>query len=560
MNQDIKIALAQLNLTVGAVTANTQVIIQSMRDAAAQGADVLLTPELAISGYPPEDLLYRPAFAAQVTASVAQVQAQTALYPALFVVLGHPAWQDEHCYNAASVMHAGRCIGTYFKRELPNYAVFDEKRYFTAGTSVGIASLVFEVKGTRLGVNICEDVWFKTAPQAAKDAGAQALLVLNASPYHHGKVPQRMAVVRENVSAIGLHYIGVNHVGGQDELVFDGASFVLNAAGDCTTRLPQFEPSLAMINLINGVPQATTPVTNIAPELSLEAEIYASLVLATRDYIRKNGFKAALLGLSGGVDSALVLAVGVDAIGADNMRAVMMPTRFTAGMSLTDSRAMIARLNVQYEELPIEGLFENYLATLAEDFKGTPSGIAEENLQARIRGTLLMALSNKFGSIVLTTGNKSETAVGYCTLYGDMCGGFAVLKDVPKTLVYRLCAWRNAQAVAAGQTPVIPENILTRAPSAELRDNQTDQDSLPEYDVLDAIIDAHLESNLSLAEIVALNIDGADEATVRRVLRLIQVNEYKRRQSAVGPRITTRAFGRDWRLPITNGFASGFVG
>ncbi len=548
----LSIALAQLNLTVGAVAANTHAVIQTLRDAAAQGADVLLTPELAISGYPPEDLLYRPAFAAQVAAALAAVQAESALHPTVFVVLGHPAWQGTSCFNAASVLHGGKIIGTYFKRELPNYAVFDEKRYFTAGTAVGIASLIFEVKGTRFGVNICEDVWFKPAPQAAKAAGAQVLLVLNASPFHHGKVPQRMAVVRENVAAIGLPYIGVNHVGGQDELVFDGASFVLNAAGECTTRLPQFEPALAMISLINGVPQATA----IAPERSLEAEVYASLVLATRDYVRKNGFKAALLGLSGGVDSALVLAVGVDALGAAAMRAVMMPTRYTAGMSLTDSRAMIARLGVQYEELPIEGLFESYLSALEQDFKGTPSGIAEENLQARIRGTLLMALSNKFGSIVLTTGNKSETAVGYCTLYGDMCGGFAVLKDVPKTLVYRLCAWRNAQAVAAGQAPVIPENILTRAPSAELRDNQTDQDSLPEYDVLDAIIDAHLERNLSLAEIVALGIDGADEATVRRVLRLIQVNEYKRRQSAVGPRITTRAFGRDWRLPITSGFTA----
>ncbi len=544
----IYIALAQLNLTVGAAAANAQAIIQAMRDAAAQGADVLLTPELAISGYPPEDLLYRPAFATQVAAALASLQAETALHPALYMVLGHPAWKGESCYNAASVLHGGKVIGTYFKRELPNYAVFDEKRYFTAGTE----SLVFEVKGTRFGVNICEDVWFKAAPQAAKTAGAQALLVLNASPFHHGKVPQRIAVVRENVSALELPYIGVNHVGGQDELVFDGASFVLNAAGECTTRLPQFEPALAMISLINGIPQATT----IAPERSLEAEVYASLVLATRDYVRKNGFKAALLGLSGGVDSALVLAVGVDALGAAAMRAVMMPTRYTAGMSLTDSRAMIARLGVQYEELPIEGLFESYLSALEQDFKGTPSGIAEENLQARIRGTLLMALSNKFGSIVLTTGNKSETAVGYCTLYGDMCGGFAVLKDVPKTLVYRLCAWRNAQAVAAGQAPVIPENILTRAPSAELRDNQTDQDSLPEYDVLDAIIDAHLERNLSLAEIVALGIQDADETTVRRVLRLIQVNEYKRRQSAVGPRITTRAFGRDWRLPITSGFVA----
>ena len=542
----LHIALAQMQLTVGAVPENAAKIAAALQDAAALGAQVLLTPELALCGYPPEDLLFRPAFAQLCRTHFLALQQATLAYPHLFLVLGHPEWENNQCYNAASVLHQGRVVGTYRKRELPNYAVFDEKRYFAAGTH----ALVFNAHGTRLGINICEDAWFPAAPLAAKAAGAQALLVLNASPFHHGKVPQRMAVMRANVSSIGLPYVGVNHVGGQDELVFDGASFVLNAAGECTQRLPQFEAALQCVTLQNGAPQAAAQVA----ELSLEAQVYAALVLATQDYLGKNGFKTALLGLSGGVDSALVLAVACDALGAAAVRCVMMPTRFTAGISVEDSRAMVARLGVAYEEIAIEALFETYLAALEKDFAGTPSGLAEENLQARIRGTLLMALSNKFGSLVLTTGNKSETAVGYCTLYGDMCGGFAVLKDVPKTLVYRLCAWRNAQAVAAGQAAIVPDRILTRAPSAELRDNQTDQDSLPDYAVLDAIIDAHLEQNLSQQAIVDLGIAGADAATVQRVLRLIQINEYKRRQSAVGPRVTTRAFGRDWRLPITNGF------
>lgn len=546
MTQTLHIALAQLHLTVGAVAENAANIAQSMHTAATQGAQVLLTPELALCAYPPEDLLLRPAFAALCQQHFQALLEKTSAYPALYLVLGHPDWHEGACYNAASVLHQGRCVGTYRKRELPNYAVFDEKRYFLPGAQ----ALVFDAHGTRLGVSICEDTWLPTAPLAAKAAGAQALLVLNASPFHHGKVPQRMAVTRRTVSAIGLPYIGVNHVGGQDELVFDGASFALNSRGECTHRLPQFEACLDHVMLRNGEPQSGTQ----APDLCLEAEVYQSLVLATRDYMHKNGFQAGLLGLSGGVDSALVLAVACDAVGAQAMRCVMMPTRYTASISLEDSRSMVARLGVAYEEIAIEGLFETYLGALAKDFAGTPSGIAEENLQARIRGTLLMALSNKFGSIVLTTGNKSETAVGYCTLYGDMAGGFAVLKDVPKTLVYRLCAWRNAQAVAKGEAAIIPQRILTRAPSAELRDNQTDQDSLPDYAVLDAIIDAHLERHLSLQAIVDLGISGADEPTVRRVLRLIQVNEYKRRQSAVGPRITPRAFGRDWRLPISNGF------
>ncbi len=553
----VRVCLAQLNLTVGAVAANTAQLIAAIEHAAAQNADILLTPELAVCGYPPEDLLLRPAFAKQCEQALNTLTQATLNYPNLHVVLGHPAWftpsrtpHNTHINNAASVIRAGQVLATYYKQELPNYGVFDEKRYFS-DTGMDYEACVFDVKGTRFAINICEDAWLPQAPQAAKDAGAQVLLVLNASPFFHGKMARRKAVIQQTVCDIGMTYVGVNHIGGQDDVIFDGGSFALNAQASCTTRLAQFETSLHCLTVENGIPQ----VSSLTQDLTQEAEVYAALVLATRDYVHKNAFKHTLLGLSGGVDSALVLAIAVDALGADSVRAVMMPTRFTANMSLSDSRAMVARLNVAYEELPIKGLLETYLATLAKDFANTPSGLAEENLQARIRGTLLMALSNKFGSLVLTTGNKSETAVGYCTLYGDMCGGFAVLKDIPKTLVYRLCAWRNQQAVAQGDLPVIPSNILTRAPSAELRDNQTDQDSLPDYAVLDAIIDAHLERNLSLHEILALNIMGTDEPMVRRVLRLIQINEYKRRQSAVGPKITPRAFGRDWRQPITNGWS-----
>jgi NAD+ synthase (glutamine-hydrolysing) len=557
LHSDIRVCLAQLNLTVGAVVSNTAQLINAIHHAAAQQADILLTPELAICGYPPEDLLLRPAFAKQCEQALNEILRVTVAYPNLHVILGHAAWythpskpKKTHINNAASLLRAGKVIATYCKQELPNYGVFDEKRYFS-DKGLDYGACVFDIKGTRFGINICEDAWLPQAPQAAKDAGAHILLVLNASPFFYGKMAQRMAVVKQTVCSIGMAYIGVNHVSGQDDLVFDGGSFALNAQGICTTRLLQFETRLHCLVINNTVPQASL----LAQDLVQEAQVYGALVLATRDYVHKNGFKKALLGLSGGVDSALVLAIAVDALGADCISAVMMPTRFTANMSLIDSRTMVARLNVAYEELSIENLFEAYLSTLAKDFANTPSGLAEENLQARIRGTLLMALSNKFGSLVLTTGNKSETAVGYCTLYGDMCGGFSVLKDVPKTLVYRLCEWRNQHSVTQGDLPIIPSNILTRAPSAELRDNQTDQDSLPDYVVLDAIIDAHLECNLSLHEIMALNIDGADEATVRRVLRLIQLNEYKRRQSAVGPKITSRAFGRDWRQPITNAWS-----
>ncbi|MEN9911977.1 MAG: hypothetical protein RI956_421 [Pseudomonadota bacterium] len=561
----IRICLAQLNLTVGAVAKNTQIILTAIQQAAQQQADLILFPELAISGYPPEDLLFRPEFTKQCQAALSHITAATLEYPNLHVVIGHPDWyplgadfasncfKNYHINNAASLLCAGKVLGTYYKHELPNYGVFDEHRYFSFSGAGGTEyePFVFDIKGTRFGINICEDVWLPTAPQVAKDAGVEVLLVLNASPFYHGKMIHRINTIRNNVSALGMVYIGINHVGGQDELLFDGGSFVLNTEGACTTQLPQFESAVQCLVLNNAAPQ----VSEIAISLSVEAEIYQALVLATRDYVHKNGFKSVVLGLSGGIDSALVLSIAVDALGADAVHAIMMPTRFTADMSIEDSRTMVTRLNVRYEEISIESLFEGYLNTLSTVFADTSTGLAEENLQARIRGTLLMAFSNKFNHLVLTTGNKSETAVGYCTLYGDMCGGFAVLKDVLKTQVYRLCEWRNHQAIEQGLPTIIPHTILTRAPSAELRENQTDQDSLPDYAVLDAIIIAHLEHNLSFHEILALNI--SDEHTVKRVLHLIQINEYKRRQSAVGAKITPRAFGKDWRLPITNGFVTG---
>jgi NAD+ synthase (glutamine-hydrolysing) len=560
----IKICLAQINLTVGAVANNTTLILDAIAQAANDKADLIVLPELAISGYPPEDLLFRPEFAKQCQAALAHIATTTLKYPDLHVVIGHPDWyplmpdnpsdfKNCHINNAASLICGGKILGTYYKHELPNYGVFDEHRYFSISGAGGTEyePFVFDLKGTRFGINICEDVWLPTAPQVAKDAGAQVLLVLNASPFYYGKMIDRINNIQTHVSELGMAYIGVNHVGGQDELIFDGGSFVLDAHGKCTIQLPQFDTAIHSIVLNDGVPQPS----KIATAFTQEAEIYQALVLATRDYVYKNGFKAITLGLSGGVDSALVLSIAVDALGADAVYAVMMPTRFTANMSVEDSREMVARLQVPYEEISIEPLFKEYLNTLSTQFSGIPTGLAEENLQARIRGTLLMALSNKFNRLVLTTGNKSETAVGYCTLYGDMCGGFAVLKDVLKTQVYRLCAWRNQQAITQGLPPIIPKNILTRPPSAELREHQTDQDSLPDYAVLDAIIQAHLEQNLSFSDLLPLNL--TDEQTLKRVLRLIQINEYKRRQSAVGAKITPRSFGKDWRLPITNGFVAG---
>ena len=555
----VKIALAQLNLTLGDLAGNAAKIVGAARSAQQAGATLLLTPELAICGYPPEDLLLREDFYRYCDEAVERVAREA---PGITIVIGHPRAVDGRRYNAASVLRGGAVVASYHKQNLPNYMVFDEQRYFDADT----APCVFEHEGVRFGINICEDVWGPQgrahgeprsflhgehtvdsesgpapAPLAAREAGAQCLLVLNASPYHVQKHRARHDVVRKRVSETGLPVVFVNHVCGQDELVFDGASFAMDAEGEVALQMPWFEEELGVVEFDGRrlLPGA------LAPELELEEEVYRALCLGVRDYLGKNGFPGALLGLSGGIDSALTLAVAVDAIGADKLHAVMMPSQFTAGMSVDDSRKMVEILGVRYSELAIRPVFDAFLETLEPELRGTSPDTTEENLQARIRGTLLMALSNKFGSIVLTTGNKSEMSAGYATLYGDMAGGFAVLKDISKTLVYRLSRWRNRNG------EVIPRRIIDRPPSAELRPDQTDQDSLPEYDVLDGIIEAYVERDQSPEQIVAA---GFDRAAVEQAVRLIRLAEYKRRQAPVGIRITPRGFGKDWRYPITNRF------
>jgi NAD+ synthase (glutamine-hydrolysing) len=537
MSSNIKVAVAQINCSVGDLEGNGRKIIEAAARATAAGADLLVTPELSLTGYPPEDLLLRRAFYAASDAALGRLAAQLLQFPDLAVVVGHPLAREGRRFNAASVLQGGMVVGTYFKHDLPNYDVFDEQRYFTPDNR----PFVFDVRGTAFGINVCEDSWFHYAPECAQAAGAQVLLVLNASPFHLGKQAQRLQTMRTNVSHFGLPLVYANLVGGQDELVFDGASFVLAADGRVMASAPYFEEALLIVEFIDGVPRPGTMV----PEPSIEALAYDALVLGVRDYVGKNGFPGALIGLSGGVDSALTLAIAVDALGPDRVRAVMMPSQFTAPMSLQDAEQLALNLGVRHDVLPIKPAFDALLSTLSGEFRGLPWDTTEENLQARIRGTLLMALSNKYGSIVLTTGNKSETAVGYSTLYGDLAGGFAVIKDILKTLVYRLCRHRNEVS------PVIPERILTRPPSAELKAGQTDQDSLPPYDVLDEIITRYMQEGESIPDIVSA---GMDEAVVRKVVRMIRGSEYKRRQSPVGIRVTHRSFGRDWRYPITNRF------
>ena len=530
------IAIAQINCVVGDIANNARRILGAATRARELGADLLLTPELALCGYPPEDLLLRPDFYRSAARELQQLAASAAeLAPGLAILVGHPDERHEKRFNAASLLQDGRIVATYHKHRLPNYEVFDEERYFDAGTTPCVVS----IKGVRCGVNICADVWEEGAADAARAAGAELLLTLNASPYHLNKQAQRFEVLRERIAATGMPIIYANLVGGQDELVFDGASFALDGQGLLTHQLPSFEEAVEIVEYAQGNLQPG----HIAAPRSIEAEAYAALKLGVSDYLGKNGFPGALIGLSGGVDSALTLAIAVDALGADKVRAVMMPSPYTAQMSLDDSRELVRNLGVRYDEIAIEPAMNCFGEILAPQFAGLPADTTEENLQARIRGMILMALSNKTGAIVLTTGNKSEMAVGYATLYGDMAGGFAVIKDIYKTLVYRLCDYRNTLHAD------IPGNILTRAPSAELKPNQTDQDSLPEYATLDAIIEAYMELDLSPREIVAR---GHAEADVRRVVGMLKRNEYKRRQSPVGIRITRRGFGKDWRYPITS--------
>lgn len=532
-----KIVLAQLNLWVGDVTGNVDKIIVAAEQARdAHGADLLVTPELAVLGYPPDDLLLRSGLPAAVAEGLERIRKASR---GVHILVGFPEFAAEGMYNAAAVYRDGEELVRYRKQCLPNYGVFDEKRHFLRGEAPGL----FNLNGLLCGITICEDIW-QTGPAArAKQAGAQLLINLNASPFQQGKSAERGQILARRAQETGLHVLYVNCVGGQDELVFDGDSQACDAGGKTVYRAPSFEEGLYVVE----VDKAGQVVNVQAPQAypSDEAVVWQALVQALRDYINRNGFKGALLGLSGGIDSAVTLALAVDALGPERVWAVSMPSRYTAGMSRDDASEQARNLGARYDEIAIEPIFSTYLESLAPLFGDAPADITEENLQSRSRGGLLMALSNKFDYLVLATGNKSEMAVGYATLYGDMCGGFAPLKDVYKTLVYRLAEYRNS---LGENYDVIPRRVIERPPSAELRPDQKDEDSLPPYDVLDALIQAYVEEGRSITELCAR---GADEDTVRRVAGLIRRSEYKRRQSPPGPKITARAFGRDRRYPIT---------
>lgn len=535
MANALSLMLAQLNLTVGAIEDNCDKVLAAAAEADLQGADLLVCSELALTGYPPEDLLLRADLMIRAEAALARVAAWQGKCA---ILVGHPWREGEKLYNAASLYEQGKLVARYFKQDLPNYGVFDEKRYFTAGTE----SCVVPFRGHRLGLLICEDLWQPGPALAVKAAGADVLLTINASPYDQEKPWIRRELIVERCEQAGLPLVYLNQVCGQDELIFDGCSKVFNSQGELTHKLAPFAEELALVRFADG-----EPVKEWEPAAPLEplAETYQALVLAVRDYVTKNGFQGAVLGLSGGIDSALTLAIAADAIGVDKVQAVMMPFRYTAQMSVEDAKEQAERMGVEFNIISIEPMFEGFMAQLAPLFEGTARDTTEENLQARCRGVLLMALSNKRRRIVLTTGNKSEMAVGYATLYGDMAGGFDVLKDVPKTLVFKLCEYRNSVAY------VIPQRVIDRPPSAELAPDQVDQDSLPPYDILDAILKRYVEEDASVADMVA---EGFEEAVVRKVIRLVDLNEYKRRQAAVGPRITARNFGKDRRYPITSGF------
>jgi NAD+ synthase (glutamine-hydrolysing) len=554
----LKICVAQLDFVVGDLTGNAQKIIDAAQSAYRDGARLLLTPELSICGYAAEDLFLRPVFIHACDDAVKSVAQALAGLKGMTVVVGHPVGGGSRTrsvsvqtrHNAASVLCEGHIVHTYAKRELPNYQVFDERRYFAPGNGVCVFEAGEGDSRVRIGLLICEDAWYEEPARLARQAGAQMLAVLNASPFHVGKGYEREQIMRERVLACGLPMVYAHLVGGQDEMVFEGHSFALAADGTLAGRALSFREQMFEVGVRQqaGVLHLTA---DVAPVREADADLWDALVLGVRDYIGKNGFPGAILGLSGGIDSALVLAIAVDALGADKVRTVMMPSPYTADISWMDARDMAARMGVRYDEISIAPQFEAFRQALAQEFSGLAEDTTEENIQARIRGTLLMALSNKFGPIVLTTGNKSELATGYCTLYGDMAGGFAVIKDLAKTAVYRLARWRNQHDPYGTCATPIPERIITRAPSAELRPDQTDQDNLPPYEVLDTIIERYMENDESIESIVASGIPAAD---VERVTRLIKINEYKRRQAPIGIRVTHRSFGKDWRYPITSKF------
>ena len=531
--------MAQLDFLVGDIAGNVDKIVTAAIEARDRlQAHLIVFPELTITGYPPEDLLLRPSFIRQIDPALERLCREI---QGIAAVIGCPLSTSEGLRNAAIILDRGEIRARYFKQWLPNYSVFDEKRYFVPGEE----ATVVEIAGVLVGVTICEDVWLPGPVAQAADAGAQLLVNLNASPYHTGKGEQRLTVLQQRVREGCIPIMYVNLIGGQDELVFDGGSMVVGADGVLMQRAPFFAEGLYPVDFQIAARKATPIPGSVAGEQGLEEGIYQALVLGVRDYVNKNGFPGVVLGLSGGIDSALTLAIAVDALGPDRVEAVLMPSRYTADMSNTDAEQEARTLSVSYQIMPIEPAFQSFLEILQPVLAGRSPDTTEENLQARCRGVLLMAISNKTGKLVLTTGNKSETAVGYSTLYGDMAGGFAPIKDVLKTMVYRLAAWRNCQS------PVIPQRVIDRPPSAELRPDQTDQDSLPPYEVLDAILQGYVEEDRSVGELITA---GFDQTMVERVARLVILNEYKRRQAAPGVRITLRAFGRDRRYPITSGF------
>lgn len=540
----LRIVLAQIDFLVGDVQGNAIRIIEAAESARDRHrADCVVFPELALTGYPPEDLLLRPALNDQVARGLMLIRNRVT---GIDVVLGYPRLHEGQLFNAVSLLRGGAIVASYHKHRLPNYSVFDELRYFSPGSEPCIVTL----GGMRVGLTICEDIWQPGAVEQAAAAGARMMININASPYHVGKRSERESVMRQRVAATGIPMVYLNTVGGQDELIFDGESFVMNGQGEITRRAPAWKETLACVDFEADEAGVVMPVPGeIAVPLDDEAAIYHGLVLGVRDYIDKNRFRGAVIGLSGGIDSALTLAIAVDAIGAERVTGVMMPSRYTAQMSTDDARAEAEALGVEHLEIPIEPAFRVFLDMLGDVFAGLPADTTEENIQARCRGVVLMAISNKQGKIVLTTGNKSELAVGYATLYGDMAGGFAPLKDVPKTLVYRLAHYRN------GLGQVIPQRVIERPPSAELAPDQRDEDSLPPYEVLDEILDMYMARDMSPEDIIGA---GFAEETVMHTVNLVNRNEYKRRQAPPGVRITRRAFGRDRRYPITSGFHGNF--
>lgn len=552
----LRLCVAQLNYTVGDIQGNAQAIESAAREAYRSGARVVVTPELALCGYAAEDLFLRPSFMQACDAAVDGLCQRLADLPDLVLILGHPSGGDlrgkslniTQRLNAVSVLQGGAVIARYAKRCIPNYQIFDERRYFTPGQEPCVVPLSIGGEHLRIGLLICEDAWFETPAIETVASGADCIVTLNASPFHAGKHAERLAMLAQRSTQTGIPCIYAHLVGGQDELIFDGQSFAVDASGQICARAKAFEQELLMLDL-HVSDQGVAITGSAAPEQSDLEQLWHALVLGVRDYIGKNGFPSVILGLSGGIDSALVLAIAVDALGADRVRAVMMPSPYTADISLLDARDMANRLAVRYTEYSIVETMNAFSAVLQPEFAQLPVDATEENIQARIRGTLLMALSNKFGSLVLTTGNKSEMATGYCTLYGDMAGGFAVIKDVCKTTVFALARWRNQHDPYGTGSDPIPERIITRPPSAELRPDQKDQDSLPPYEVLDAIIHRYVEEDASIEDMLA---EGFDPASVEKVTRLIKINEYKRRQAPIGIRVSHRGFGKDWRYPITN--------